>query len=141
MSQISRILLFLTFGTILAADLNPAAIRMTLPKDIPWVETAANATAIMTGDPAKPGIYVELMRWKAGNMSRPHFHPNDRYIYVIQGPWWVGTERSTIPAAPSRYPRAASSRISQRRFTTTVRKTPTAFSKSWAWARQPRWLK
>ena len=24
-------------------------------------------------------------------MSRPHFHPNDRFITVISGTWWVGT--------------------------------------------------
>ena len=24
-------------------------------------------------------------------MSRPHFHPYDRYITVISGTWWVGT--------------------------------------------------
>jgi long-subunit fatty acid transport protein len=24
-------------------------------------------------------------------MSRPHFHPFDRYITVISGTWWVGT--------------------------------------------------
>jgi len=34
---------------------------------------------------------VELTKWHAHHMSRPHFHPNDRYIYVISGTWWVGT--------------------------------------------------
>jgi len=24
-------------------------------------------------------------------LSRPHWHPNDRYITVLKGPWWVGT--------------------------------------------------
>jgi len=24
-------------------------------------------------------------------MSRPHFHPNDRYVMVLSGTWWVGT--------------------------------------------------
>ena len=36
-------------------------------------------------------------------MSRPHFHPNDRFFVVIVGTWWMGTgERfdpeSTVPA-------------------------------------------
>jgi long-subunit fatty acid transport protein len=35
-------------------------------------------------------------------MSRPHFHPNDRYVTVISGTWWVGTGTkydpdSTVP--------------------------------------------
>ena len=35
-------------------------------------------------------------------MSHPHFHPNDRYITVLSGTWWVGTGKkfdpdSTVP--------------------------------------------
>ena len=26
-----------------------------------------------------------------GAFSRPHFHPNDRFITVLKGTWWVGT--------------------------------------------------
>jgi hypothetical protein len=41
-------------------------------------------------------------------MSRPHFHQNDRYIYVISGTWWVGTGTkydpdSTVPMSPGTY--------------------------------------
>jgi len=88
---ICRVVLFLACGTMFAAGLDPSAIQTTLPKDIKWTDNGKSATAILAGDPNKPGIYVELTKWHAGNMSRPHFHPNDRYIYVIQGPWWVGT--------------------------------------------------
>ena len=31
-------------------------------------------------------------KWTKGNhFSRPHSHPNDRYIVVLQGTWWVGS--------------------------------------------------
>ena len=75
------------------ADLNPAAIMIQHPDQIKWVknEKAGNANAILAGDPNKPGIYVELTKWYPHHMSRPHFHPNDRYIFVISGTWWVGT--------------------------------------------------
>jgi gentisate 1,2-dioxygenase len=58
--------------------------------------------AIMVGDPSKPGLYVVLTKWLPGNMSHPHFHPNDRFITVIKGTWWVGTgtkfdPESTVP--------------------------------------------
>jgi quercetin dioxygenase-like cupin family protein len=43
------------------------------------------------GDPAKPGPYIVLVKWHPGHMSRPHFHPNDRFITVISGTWWVGS--------------------------------------------------
>jgi quercetin dioxygenase-like cupin family protein len=32
-----------------------------------------------------------LTKWLPGHMSRPHFHPNDRFITVLKGTWWVGT--------------------------------------------------
>jgi quercetin dioxygenase-like cupin family protein len=89
---------FLTYGPVVGADLNPAAITMTLPDKIPWKDNGKSATAILAGDPAKPGIYVELTRWHAGNMSRPHSHPFDRYITVISGTWWVGTGTKYDPA-------------------------------------------
>jgi hypothetical protein len=101
---------FVTFGSVMSAELDPSAIKMTLPDKIPWVENerAGSAAAILAGDPSKPGIYVELTKWHAGHMSRPHFHPNDRYIYVISGTWWVGTgtkydPNSTVPMSPGSF--------------------------------------
>ena len=101
---------FVAFGSVMSAELDPSAIKMTLPDKIPWVENerAGSAAAILAGDPSKPGIYVELTKWHAGHMSRPHFHPNDRYIYVISGTWWVGTgtkydPNSTVPMAPGSF--------------------------------------
>jgi quercetin dioxygenase-like cupin family protein len=38
-----------------------------------------------------------MLTWKKGNFSRPHFHPNDRYIYVLEGTWWVGTGNKFDP--------------------------------------------
>ena len=52
--------------------------------------------------PSKPGLYVVLTKWLPHSIGHPHFHPNDRYIYVISGTWWVGTGTSTIPTAPPR---------------------------------------
>ena len=28
---------------------------------------------------------------QARNFSKPHYHPNDRFITVVQGTWYVGT--------------------------------------------------
>jgi hypothetical protein len=74
------------------ADLNPAAIAYKLPDQIPWSDEPIGAKiAILHGDPAKPGPYIVLVRWPAHQMSHPHYHPNDRYITVLSGTWWVGT--------------------------------------------------
>lgn len=76
-----------------ATDLNPAAIKIQLPDQIKWEDDTARgeSSAVLAGDPAKPGLYVELVKWHAHHMSHPHFHPNDRFITVISGTWWVGT--------------------------------------------------
>ena len=88
------------------AALSNAAIKVTLPKEIPWVENTAagSAQAILVGDPSKPGLYVVLTKWHAGHMSRPHFHDNDRFITVISGTWWVGTGAKYDPASTKPVP-------------------------------------
>jgi hypothetical protein len=73
-------------------SLDPAVIAFQLPDQIKWVDNprAGNRSAILQGDPSKPGPYAMLLQWLPGNMSRPHFHPNDRHFLVISGTWWVG---------------------------------------------------
>ena len=80
-------------------DLNPKAITITLPNDIQWRKTAAAETATLYGDPSKPGYYVVLQKWLPHNNSRPHFHPNDRYIQVLSGTWWVNSGTDFDPDA------------------------------------------
>ena len=85
---------FIGFATVRAApELDPKAIAIQLPKDIKWVrnEAAGSETAVLVGDPAKPGLYVVLQKWLPHKNSRPHFHANDRFITVISGTWWVNT--------------------------------------------------
>jgi hypothetical protein len=73
------------------ADLNPKAIRITLPSDIKWTKTSASERAVLYGDPSKPGYYAELVKWLPHNNSRPHYHQNDRFIQVLSGTWMVQT--------------------------------------------------
>jgi len=79
-------------------DLNPKAITITLPSDITWTKTAAAERAVLYGDPSKPGYYVVLQKWLPHNNSRPHRHPNDRFITVLSGTWWVQTGAKYDPA-------------------------------------------
>lgn len=83
-----------------AASLNPAAVAFLLPDRIDWKENPATPgvrNAVLVGDPAKPGLYMVLTKWLPGNMSRPHWHPNDRFITVLSGTWWVGTGETFAP--------------------------------------------
>jgi len=75
-----------------AAEPDPKVLTYKLPKDLKWVTNPSGSEAVtLVGDPDKPGMYVVLTKWKAHHMSRPHFHPNDRFITVVSGTWWVGT--------------------------------------------------
>jgi hypothetical protein len=121
LSRFMYLALAITFALICArptdADLNPAALAYKLPKDIPWVDQGnGSVRAILAGDPDKPGLYVLLNKWKAHNMSRPHFHPNDRFVTVISGTWWVGTgskydPASTVPMPPGTFVRHVAKQI------------------------------
>lgn len=81
------------------AEIDPAAVQFTKAEDIKWVRNAAgtNETAVLFGDPSKPGPYVVRLKWLPGNMSRPHFHPHDRFFIVISGTWWMGTGEKFDP--------------------------------------------
>ena len=81
--------------------LDPAIVGFKLPDQIDWKTNPAgtNRSAVLQGDPAKPGPYAMLLQWLPGNMSRPHFHPNDRFFIVLSGTWWVGAGPEVNPDA------------------------------------------
>src|SRR5437879_11520287 len=94
------LLLMLAAGAAFAADLNPAALVYKSPDQLKWRDPSGAAginQAVLVGDPEKPGLYVVMIRFKPGNFSRPHFHPNDRFITVIKGTWWVATGNKFDP--------------------------------------------
>jgi hypothetical protein len=93
-----------------SADLDRTAVDFKTPAEITWVRNAAgtNEQAVLFGDPSKPGPYVVRIKWLPGNMSRPHFHPNDRFFVVLSGTWWMGTGEKfdperTVPAPAGSY--------------------------------------
>jgi hypothetical protein len=98
------IAIFVSLGSDMAADIDTSAVVVKLPSNIQWSgsSTSPSQNSVLMGDPSKPGLYIQLTKWHAHNMSRPHFHPNDRYITVISGTWWKGTGTkydpdSTVP--------------------------------------------
>jgi quercetin dioxygenase-like cupin family protein len=93
-----------------APDIDRAAVDFKTPAEIKWVRNAAgtNEQAVLHGDPSKLGPYVARIKWRPGNMSRPHFHPNDRFFVVLSGTWWMGTGEkfdpdNTVPAPAGSY--------------------------------------
>src|SRR5258708_13667253 len=77
-----------------AAELNPAALAYKLPDQIKWnpPSAAGSQNSVLVGDPSKPGLYVVLNKWlKGDHFSRPHFHPNDRFITSLAGTGGMAT--------------------------------------------------
>ena len=84
-----------------AQQLDPKIVAFKLPDQIAWKDNpkGGNRSAVLQGDPSTPGPYAMLLQWLPGNMSRPHFHPNDRFFIVISGTWWVGSGADFDPNA------------------------------------------
>ncbi len=71
------------------------------PEDVQWKEMPGYdgvKVAVIEGDPKAPGIYVVRVKFPPGVMTRPHFHPEDRYAVVLKGTWYTGTGDSFNPA-------------------------------------------
>lgn len=49
---------------------------------------------VIHGDPSKEGLYILRGRFPAGVTSLPHTHNQDRFVTVIEGTWYAGTDAS-----------------------------------------------
>jgi quercetin dioxygenase-like cupin family protein len=85
--------LLIALGVVAPAAAAPDFVRLT-PDQIHWVAVPGShgvQTAVIYGDPERPGPYVIRVRFPPHVMDRPHWHPKDRYVTVLQGTWYAGT--------------------------------------------------
>ncbi len=80
-------------GAGLVAKAEDRAFLRIEPETVPFKSPlgVGPQTAILFGDPSKPGLYVIRNRFPPGAHSSPHFHSQDRHATVIKGVWWTGT--------------------------------------------------
>jgi len=74
-----------------------------LLRDLPNGRGAQIAT--LQGDPTKPGLYVQRVKFPPHVMDRPHWHPDERHITVLKGTWYTGTgdmfdPKQAVPLKP-----------------------------------------
>jgi quercetin dioxygenase-like cupin family protein len=103
---VAALAMLLASATASAVELDPKVLSFKTPDQLKWRDPFGKSPvnqAILQGNPAGPGQYVVLNCFKPGAFSRPHFHPNDRFITVVKGTWWIGTgnkfdpENATVP--------------------------------------------
>ncbi len=85
---------FLIIASSGAAPPNTSGFIRVTPSEIHWVDVPDGhgvQTATLQGDPGGPGFYVIRAKFPPHVMDRPHWHPNARYVTVIQGTWYTGT--------------------------------------------------
>lgn len=79
--------------------IGPGFVERT-PASIAWHEIPNShglRMATLVGDPSRPGFYVIRIRFPPYVMSAPHFHPNARYVTVLEGTWYAGTGETFAP--------------------------------------------
>jgi len=58
---------------------------------VKWTKTANGLEfATLVGDRAKPGLYIQLVRWPPHTINKAHSHPDDRYAMVLHGTFYHG---------------------------------------------------
>lgn len=84
---------------IIAAALGGIAVAasgpvITTPQQIHWVAGTGmekgTFSAILAGDPTKPGLYIVRLKAPAGTVFGPHYHNETENVTVISGTLWVG---------------------------------------------------
>jgi quercetin dioxygenase-like cupin family protein len=91
-------------GTWNAASSEPQidtnAVTIVHADQMQWQEypgLPGEKLVVLYGDPKKEGVYVIRAKFAPHTMSRPHWHPEARYVTVISGTWWGGTGDSFDP--------------------------------------------
>lgn len=88
-------------ATALPAATPTSEFRTVPPEQIVWQpvpDSFGVESALLSGDPSKPGTYVIRVRFPPHVMDRPHSHSGDRYVTVVKGVWSAGTGPGFDPA-------------------------------------------
>jgi hypothetical protein len=90
-----------------AVTIDRNARDFKLPDQFEWRDRpgSASKTATLFGDPAKPGLYVQVTKRGPDDWSQPHSHPNERFITVLAGTFLIGTgakfdKNNTVAVGP-----------------------------------------
>ncbi len=87
-------------STNAGSEIDPNAMTIVHTEQMRWQDypgLPGVKFVVLYGDPKKEGVYVIRAKFAPHTMSRPHWHPEARYVTVISGTWWGGTGDSFDP--------------------------------------------
>lgn len=97
----SCVIALLAAPSIAIAETDSLGFERVTPDQVLWKDVPNGRgvqTAVISGDPSKPGIYVIRAKFPPGIMSSPHFHDEDRFVVVVTGTWYTGTAADWDPS-------------------------------------------
>lgn len=97
-------------GAALAADPSSDPTSAVLPSEVQWKPDPRGPgifTAVVSGDPKQPGLYVLRVRMLEGAKLPPHRHPDLRSVTVLSGEFHLGIGEVFDAASMKAYPAGA----------------------------------
>ncbi|MCZ6644441.1 MAG: cupin domain-containing protein [Gammaproteobacteria bacterium] len=93
-SQVRSVVISVLLSVMLIGNAYSEEFVTLTPDEIPWVDVGSNGMRIayLAGNPNAEGLYVMRIRFPAGMFSQPHSHDQDRFVTVIEGVWYAGTQ-------------------------------------------------
>jgi hypothetical protein len=94
-TKIVILMALLVSGLAAGADAQSTSESVVvLPNEIVWKPAPVSHgpdIAVLYGDPSKPAVYVQRVRFPAGLKLMPHFHPDEwRTGVVLSGNYYFG---------------------------------------------------
>lgn len=91
--RLKIILYLIAFSSIAVfSQANNFKPQIIYPDEIKWKSSEQKNYSIETfnlfGDPNENGIYVQIVKIPANTKLLPHFHPDNRTVYVIDGEFY-----------------------------------------------------
>jgi quercetin dioxygenase-like cupin family protein len=90
--NIARLVLFVGLTIAPAYAQSPDGNVLKLPQDIefkPAPVPGGPQTAVLYGDPTKPGVFVTRVKFSPGWKDMPHWHPDEvRTVAVLSGTFY-----------------------------------------------------
>jgi hypothetical protein len=95
-----------TMGFAGAANAESSGAVIKFPQDLEFKGPAGKPqTAIVYGDPKKPGVFVTRIRFPAGYKDMPHWHPDElRTVVVLSGTFYFGSGEKWDESKLTAYP-------------------------------------